>query len=182
MYEELTDQDLVWHITGYLGSLENKLRHDRTFWGVPPSDENVSSMESLKLAIPKHILERAGAHARDYVCATGVLRAWQQVRASSFEVYLNVTDLHLLDAPSVRLSRREELATLQTLKVLAGKRTAFPKTSRPTVSVIHSRSQEAQVYEDFRQPFRSLDGAAQFELSRSTDNPELIDFIRREKQ
>jgi exodeoxyribonuclease VII large subunit len=163
LYEDLAEQELLWQVAGYLGSLDNKLRNDRVFWGVTLTEEGSNATESLKLTIPKEVLERSGAKARDYVCASGVLRVSQQFKASSFEVYLLVTDMQLLDAPGLLQSRREEASTLQTLKALATSRAGFPTKARPKVSVIHSRSQEAQVYADFCQPLRPFEAELQLE-------------------
>jgi hypothetical protein len=127
------------------------------------------------------VLARFGAKTRDYVCATGVLRVSQQFRASSFEVYLFVTDIQLLDAPDVLQSRREEASTLQTLKALASSRAGFPTKTRLKISVIHSRSQEAQVYTDFCQPLRPFEGEMQFEAipANMLSVSELVQSIRR---
>jgi exonuclease VII large subunit len=43
------------------------------------------------------------------------------------------------------------------LKSVAGNRNPFPERTTPTIAVIHSRSQEAQVYADFCQPLRAFD-------------------------
>lgn len=73
-------------------------------------------------------------------------------------MYLNVTDVPLLDATDVSQGRRQEAFTLQTLKAFADNRTGFPAKAEPAISVIHSRSKGAQVHEDFRHPLRSLEG------------------------
>ncbi len=115
LYEDLAEHDLLWRVAGYLSSLDNKLRNDRVFWGVTLT-EGANATDCLKLTIPKEVLERSSAKAREYVCVSGVLRVSQQFKRSSFEVHLWVTDMQLLDAPGVLQSRREEVSTLQTLK------------------------------------------------------------------
>lgn len=122
LYEDLAEQELLWRVAGYLGSFDAKLRNDRVFWGVTLTDGGSHATDSFKLTIPKEVLERCGAKTRDYVRATGSLHVSQQFRASSFEVYLLVTDIHLLDAQGVLQSRREEASGLQTLKALASSR------------------------------------------------------------
>ena len=32
LYEELAAGDLLWHVAGYLGGFENKLRNSQTYW------------------------------------------------------------------------------------------------------------------------------------------------------
>ncbi len=75
----------------------------------------------------------------------------KQFRSSAFEVYLSVTELRLLDAPATLNGRRQDASTLQVLKSVPVNRNAFPERTKPTITVIHSRSQEAQVYADFCQ-------------------------------
>jgi hypothetical protein len=113
--------------------------------------------ESLKLTIPKYVMDRAGASAGDYVCARGTLRVSKQFRSSAFEVYLSVTELRLLDAAATLNERRREASTLQMLKSAAANRNPFPERTKPTIAVIHSRSQEAQLYAHFCQPLRAFD-------------------------
>jgi hypothetical protein len=113
--------------------------------------------ESLKLTIPKYVMDRAGAKAGDYVCARGTLRVAKQFRSSAFEVYLSVTELRLLDAPATLNGRRQEASTLQMLKSVAANRNPFPERTKPSIAVIHSRSQEAQAYADSCQPLRPFE-------------------------
>jgi hypothetical protein len=65
LYENLAERDLLSRVAGYLGSLDNKLRNDRVFWGVTLADEDSNATESLKLAIPKEVMARSGAKIRD---------------------------------------------------------------------------------------------------------------------
>jgi hypothetical protein len=81
LHEELASGDLLWHVVGYLGGFENKLRNGQTYWDVPLM-EDASGAESLKLTIPKYVMDRAGAKAGDYVSATGTLRVSKQFRSS----------------------------------------------------------------------------------------------------
>ena len=157
LYKEFASGDSLWHVVGYLGGFENKLRNSQTYWGVPLMEYANSSATSLKLTIPKYVMDRAGASACDYVCARGTLRVAKQFRSSAFEVYLSVTELRLLDAPATLNGRRQEASTLQMLKSVAANRNPFPEQRKPIIAVIHSRSQEAQVYADFCQPLRAFD-------------------------
>jgi hypothetical protein len=53
--------------------------------------------------------------------------------------------LRLVDAPATLNGRRQDASTLQVLKSVAANRNPFPERTKPTITVIHSRSQEAQV-------------------------------------
>ena len=181
IHEDLTEQELLWRVAGYLGNVENKLRNDQVFWGVALTEEVSNATNSLKLTIPKEVLERSGTKTRDRVCASGVLRVSQQFKTSAFEVYLFVTEIQLLDAPELLHSHREEVSTLQTLKALASHRTQFPTKAKPTISVIHSRSQDAQVFADFRQPLRPFERDIQVDAipANVLSASELVQAIRR---
>jgi hypothetical protein len=74
---------------------------------------------TLKLTIPKYVMDRAGANAGDCLCARGMLRVSKQFRSSAFEVYLSATELRLLDAPATLKGRRQDASTLQVLKSVA---------------------------------------------------------------
>ena len=125
-------------------------------------------------------MDRAGAKAGDYVCARGTLRVTKRLRASAFEVYLSVTELQLLDAPATLNGRRQEASTLQMPKSVAPNRNLFPERTKPTIAVIHSRSQEAQVYADFCQPLRALDSTLSLQPmpANMLSVPELTHAIR----
>jgi hypothetical protein len=58
LYEELASGDLLWHVVGYLGVFENKLRSGQTYWGVPLMEDASGGAESLKLTIPKYVITR----------------------------------------------------------------------------------------------------------------------------
>jgi hypothetical protein len=99
---------------------------------------------------------RAGGNASGCVCARDTLRVSKQFRSSDFELYLSVTELRMLDAPGILNGRRQEASTLQTLKSVGANRNPFPERTKPTITTMHSRSQEAQVYADFRQPLSAI--------------------------
>ena len=86
----------------------------------------------------------------------GTLRVSKQFRSSHFEVYLSVTELRLLDAPGILNGRGQETSALQMLKSVAPNRNPFPERTKPTITMVHSRSQEAQVYADFCQPLSAI--------------------------
>ena len=98
LYEELASGDLLWYVVGYLRGFENKLRISQTYWGVPLMEDASGGAESLKLTIPKYVMDRAGANAGDCLRARGMLRVSKQFRSSAFEVYLSVTELRRLGA------------------------------------------------------------------------------------
>ena len=64
LYEDLAEQDLLWRVAGYLGSLDNKLRNDRVFWGVTLAAEGSIATDSLKLTIPEEVLQRSAQPRR----------------------------------------------------------------------------------------------------------------------
>ena len=95
-------------------------------------------------------------------------------------MYLSVTELRLLDAPATLNGRRQEASTLQILKSVATNRNPFPERTKPMIAVIHSRSQEAQVYADFCQPLRAFDSTLSLQPipANMLSAPELAHAIR----
>ena len=87
------------------------------------------SAESLKLTVPKYVMDRAGANAGDCLCARGTLGVSKQFRSSFFQVYLSVRNFRLLDAPATLNGRRQGASTLQVLKSVAANRNSFPERS-----------------------------------------------------
>jgi exonuclease VII large subunit len=70
---------------------------------------------------------------------------------------------------------------LQMLKsVTATRNPLFPERTKPTITLIHARSQEAQVYADFCQPLRAFDSTVSLQpIPANTPSvPELMHAIR----
>jgi hypothetical protein len=72
-----------------------------------------------------------------------------------------------VDAPATLNGRRQDASTLQVLKSVAANRNPFPERTKPTITVIYSRFQEAQVYADFCQPLRASDSTLSFQPNLS---------------
>jgi len=68
-----------------------------------------------------------------------------------------------VDALATLNGRRQDASTLQVLKSVAANRNPFPERTKPIITVIHSRFQEAQVYADFCQPLRAFDSTLPFQ-------------------
>jgi hypothetical protein len=189
--EELASGDLLWLVVGYLGGFENKLRNSQPYWGVPLMEDASGGAESLKLH-DSEIRHGPGRSKRwrlpvreRYVAR---LQAIRVLRFRGVSVCHGTPAAGRTGNPE---RRRQDASTLHVLKSVAANRNPFPERTKPTITVIHSRSQEAQVYADFCQPLRAFDSTLSFqpipanmlslrELTRAirTANADIIALIR----
>lgn len=120
--------------------------------------------EEVLLDIPKEIISKLQLKGGEVVVATGVLTA-QCTRFTNHrvEIHMDVAEIEAADRPEVSEAEKADQMTLARLKGLSVRRQPFPLQESITVSVVLSRSGQAQVDQDFLQELLSVGDQVEIE-------------------
>lgn len=118
----------------------------KTAYDIKLSDGN----EEIQLEIPTELLRRHGLAGGETVIACGILKAdCSRFTDHRVAIRLEVSELMAADPVQQDVPGTVRAATVESLKGLAVRRHPFPTRTPIRLSVVHSRSGQAMVDQDF---------------------------------
>ena len=132
----------VFRVSGTIGQIPRTAYP--TYYGVKLSSNGIS----ILLNVPRQLIQDHNLCGGEDVTVTGGLVVKLSPQSGSVDIRVNVSDI-AVSASNAAVARTSDLATIASLKQNGMRRNAFPTSLRPRLTVISSKSVNAQVDNDF---------------------------------